>query len=540
MDGEGVAVEVVEAFEGFDEEVVDGEPDGAAPVGVSAEEGALGFAGFVVDLVGVAGDVELVGLIFEGFGDGADAPRGEEFVFVEDALEDALESFAGDDGEEEEFAGAVLARFDLDVLGEGGAVFEEPLEAGAESFETVEDARVDEFDGEEGDDTDHGAEADGEGGVTWFEDSVVVETVLIVPEAMIAEGVDAIDDLDEVFEEFGGDVFVDGVLGGEFDGDGEHDSAVEGHPCGAIGLGEEVTVWEGLRAVEEADVIEAEEAAGEEVTSVDIFAVDPPGEVDEEFEEAAFEEGAVALVTARGDFVDAPAGPGVDWGVDVVEVPLVGGEFSGGVHVPFAEEEFELVFGEVGIDFGHGEHVEGEVPSGEPGVFPFIGHGEDIGGVEVLPGAVAEGAAVWRWWGLEGVTGEPFWEDETVVLFGPEEASEGLAEDEGLVLGEGGWGAGGVEGVGFFDTEGEGLVEEVEGVWESGEGEGAESEVEGGGAEGLEEEGVRDTGAGTVGGVGGGGVLMEEGALDSVFDVGGGVWGVVEVEEVGVIFGEEG
>ena len=42
------------------------------------------------------------------------------------------------------------------------------------------------------------------------------------------------------------------------------------------------------------------------------------------------------------------------------------------------------------------------------------------------------------------------------------------------------------------------------------------------------------------GGVGGGGVLMEEGALDSVFDVGGGVWGVVEVEEVGVIFGEEG
>lgn len=305
-------------------------------------------------------------------------------------------------------------------------------------------------------------------------------------------------------------------------------------------MGEEVTVWEGLRAVEEADVIEAEEAAGEEVTSVDIFAVDPPGEVDEEFEEAAFEEGAVALVTARGDFVDAPAGPGVDWGVDVVEVPLVGGEFSGGVHVPFAEEEFELVFGEVGIDFGHGEHVEGEVPSGEPGVFPFIGHGEDIGGVEVLPGAVAEGAAVWRWWGLEGVTGEPFWEDETVVLFGPEEASEGLAEDEGLVLGEGGWGAGGVEGVGFFDTEGEGLVEEVEGVWESGEGEGAESEVEGGGAEGLEEEGVRDTGAGTVGGVGGGGVLMEEGALDSVFDVGGGVWGVVEVEEVGVIFGEEG
>jgi hypothetical protein len=100
LDGEGVAVEVVEAFEGFDEEVVDGEPDGAAPVGVSAEEGALGFAGFVVDLVGVAGDVELVGLIFEGFGDGADAPRGEEFVFVEDALEDALEAFAGDDGEE--------------------------------------------------------------------------------------------------------------------------------------------------------------------------------------------------------------------------------------------------------------------------------------------------------------------------------------------------------------------------------------------------------------------------------------------------------
>ena len=35
------------------------------------------------------------------------------------------------------------------------------------------------------------------------------------------------------------------------------------------------------------------------------------------------------------------------------------------------------------------EHVEGQIPGGEPGILPFVGHREDVGVVEVRPVAVA-------------------------------------------------------------------------------------------------------------------------------------------------------
>ena len=315
-----------------------------------------------------------------------------------------MEAVTRHDGEEQQFAGAISSLFDLNVLSEVGAVFEEPFEPDAEALEAVEHSRIDDFDGEERDDSDHRTEAHGQRGVTWLQDAVVVETVFLVPEARFSDGVDAIDDLDEVFKELGGNVFVNGVFGGEFDGDGEHDAAIERHPCGAVGLGKDMTFGQGFGSVEQADVIEAEESACEDVASVHILAVDPPSEVDEEFEEAAFEEGAVSFIAARGDFVDPPTGPCVDGWIDVVEVPLVGGEFSGRVHVPFAEEQFELAFGEVGIDFRHGQHVEGEVPRCEPRVLPFVGHGENVGRVEVLPVAVANAAASGRGGRLERVT----------------------------------------------------------------------------------------------------------------------------------------
>ena len=48
-------------------------------------------------------------------------------------------------------------------------------------------------------------------------------------------------------------------------------------------------------AVEDADVVEAEEAALEDVVAVGVLAVDPPGEVEQQLVEDALQEGAVAL-----------------------------------------------------------------------------------------------------------------------------------------------------------------------------------------------------------------------------------------------------
>jgi hypothetical protein len=68
-------------------------------------------------------------------------------------------------------------------------------------------------------------------------DLVVVEAVVLVPQARAAERVHRVGDGDEVLEELRGDVLVGGVLGlASSSAMAEHRRAVEGHPGGAVGL----------------------------------------------------------------------------------------------------------------------------------------------------------------------------------------------------------------------------------------------------------------------------------------------------------------
>ena len=127
-------------------------------------------------------------------------------------------------------------------------------------------------------------------------------------------------------------------------------------------------------AVEDADVVEPQESAREEVLALRVFAVDPPGEVDQELLEDAREEDAVALSAGGRDLVDAPGRPRVDGRVDVSEGPLVSRDLPVGMHIPLAQEEDELLLGELRIDPRHRDHVEGEVPRRVPGVLPLVGH----------------------------------------------------------------------------------------------------------------------------------------------------------------------
>ena len=182
----------------------------------------------------------------------------------------------------------------------------------------------------------------------------------------------------------------------------------------------------------------------EEVVALGVLAVDPPGEVEQQLLEHVGQEGPVAPPV---DQVHHRRGPGVHRGVDVVEGPLVGREGPVGVHEPLPADGDQLVLGEGGVDVGQGDGVEGQVPGGEPGVLPGVGHGEDVGGVEVAPGGVAPPPALGGRGRLPRVAGQPAGDVVGVVLLGPEHPGEGLAQHPRL-LGRGvRRGEGGVEGV---------------------------------------------------------------------------------------------
>src|SRR5271166_4149901 len=65
-------------------------------------------------------------------------------------------------------------------------------------------------------------------------------------------------------------------------------------------------------------------------------------------------------------------------GLDVPEVPLVGGQGTVGVLEPLAAQEGELVLRERRIDVHQRDAVKCQVPCREPGVLPGVRHGHHV------------------------------------------------------------------------------------------------------------------------------------------------------------------
>ena len=126
---------------------------------------------------------------------------------------------------------------------------------------------------------------------------IVVKFILLVPEpdSLAAEIVHRAGDPEEMLEEFGRDIFVNRILARELERDAHHVQAKHSHPAGAVALLEMAAVGQRRAPIEDADVIEPEKAALENILALGIFAVHPPGESDQQFVEDGFEKSAIAF-----------------------------------------------------------------------------------------------------------------------------------------------------------------------------------------------------------------------------------------------------
>ena len=165
--------------------------------------------------------------------------------------------------------------------------------------------------------------------------------------------------------------------------------------------------------------------------------------------ERTLEPDDVALAGIRLlDLVGVNRRPGVDRGIHIAEIPLIGGDLAIGVHVAALQHAFQLVLAEVLIDHGQGRDMEGQIPGGVPGIFPFIGHRNDFRVVHVSPVAVADGALAGFAW-LDAMLLEPAADVIVEELLRPEHPGQGLPHHQGFV----GAGRGGndrcIERIGF-------------------------------------------------------------------------------------------
>src|SRR6478752_3771734 len=162
-----------------------------------------------------------------------------------------------------------------------------------------------------------------------------------------------VSDVDEVFPEFAGNVFVAWFFSCEFESDSQKVQGVHRHPAGAIRLFNVAASRQRSATIEHANVVESEKASLEDVHATSVFSVHPPGEVEHEFVEDALQECSVTLpLTLFVDLINAPGGPGVDGRIDVAECPFVSRNLSVGVHLPLAQHQSELLSRDVAIQEG--------------------------------------------------------------------------------------------------------------------------------------------------------------------------------------------
>lgn len=74
--------------------------------------------------------------------------------------------------------------------------------------------------------------------------------------------------------------------------------------------------------------------------------------------------------------------------IHVAEIPFISGNLAIGVQVIFPQHQGELFFGKIGVNDADGQHVKGQIPGGIPGIFPLVGHGDNVIVQHVVPIAI--------------------------------------------------------------------------------------------------------------------------------------------------------
>src|SRR5512138_3312915 len=108
---------------------------------------------------------------------------------------------------------------------------------------------------------------------------VVIKAILFVPHAILAGMVHGGSNIGEVFHKFEDHVFIRVIVKCQFKSHLKHILAEEGHPGCSVRLLQMAAGGQRCASIEDPDVIQAEETALEKVLAKPVFAVYPPGEI---------------------------------------------------------------------------------------------------------------------------------------------------------------------------------------------------------------------------------------------------------------------
>src|SRR5262249_46278192 len=127
-----------------------------------------------------------------------------------------------------------------------------------------------------------------------------------------------IGNVDKMLEKFTGNIFVGMIVTRQFKRNSEHIETVHAHPTRAVRLLDVAPGRQRCGAIKDANIVQTQDAAFEDMVALGVFTVDPPVKIEQQLVEDAFKKGAVELPPHTFlDLVHAPRGPGVYRRVDI-------------------------------------------------------------------------------------------------------------------------------------------------------------------------------------------------------------------------------
>src|ERR1700757_4017081 len=180
---------------------------------------------------------------------------------------------------------------------------------------------------------------------------IVEESVLLVPHfiVVLSDSIHGVRDPQEMLHKSEGDILVHRVVFRQNECDLQHVLAVECHPSCTVCLVEVTTRGKGSTAIEDANVIQAEESTGKNILPLRVLPVDPPVEILHQALKRSFQEAHVGSAKFPFDIEEKKCRPCMDRGINVAEIPLVGRDLSIGMGIQIPQHKEKLVFGKIKI-----------------------------------------------------------------------------------------------------------------------------------------------------------------------------------------------
>ena len=176
-----------------------------------------------------------------------------------------------------------------------------------------------------------------------------------------------------MLEELDSKPFVNSIFFSKFECNAHEVKAKHAHVPARIRLFKNRAIRHFHAAIDNGNVVHAQESAFKNIVALAVNLVDPPSKVDDKFVETSFEKITVCFPSLGSlHVINTPNRPSMNRRIKIREFPFIGRYLAIRVLELLKQQEVKLFLGEFRINPSNRRAGESKIPCSKPRVFPFF------------------------------------------------------------------------------------------------------------------------------------------------------------------------